>query len=157
MRLKAYDIVQASGKVSSESFEKVFTASQLRIRKGGTLELNRKAVRTPTDVLLDPVSAQDKAFDTAVAQLAKDNGISVAFSVRSVLEVRGLDRVRLLRNIVFAARICMKMRVNTMIVSGAADSYGLRDPELLMAFGQLIGLTKSQSEWSISEAYGDFI
>ena len=154
--MKVFDIAQATGSVASEGFEKVFTFTQLRIKKGGTLELNRKAVRTPTDVLLDPVSAQDKAFDTAVAQLAKDNNISVAFSLRSVLETRGLDRVRILRNIVFAVKICMKMRVNTMIVSGATDSYGLRDPQLLIAFGQLIGLTKAQAEWSISEAYGDF-
>lgn len=134
-------------------FENYIDSSELIVRRGGTLEANRAAVRTKTDVLLDPVSAQDKAFDTAVAQLALDNDISIAFSVKSVKSVYGLDRVRLIRNMCFAMEICKKMRNNILIVSNASTVYELKDATILSSFGQLLGLSKPKALWSISEAY----
>lgn len=137
-------------------FQKFLPASELKIKKGGALELNRKAVRTAR-ILLDPVSPQDKAFDTAVAQIAKDNDVAIAFSVKSVIDAKGLDKVRILRNICFAVEICKKMKNNVMIVSNASDKFDSKDAVVLMAFGQLIGLSKTQAQWSISHSYDGFV
>ena len=68
-------------KADSMNFQKYLSDKDLKIKKGGTLELNRKIVRIKANqILLDPAAAS-KVFDTAVAQIAKDNNVAIAFSV----------------------------------------------------------------------------
>ncbi|NYZ79741.1 hypothetical protein H0N95_00650 [Candidatus Micrarchaeota archaeon] len=154
--MKKTDIIQnekLSPLAKENGFDEFILASKLSIKKGGTLEANRKIVNSKTRILLDPVSAEDRAFDTAVSQIAKDNDIAIAFSVKSVVESRGLDQIRLLRNIRFAVDICLKMRNNIIIITNAADEYELRDALSLQAFGELIGLSKTQAFWAMTNAY----
>lgn len=153
--MKPNDIIQKKEILQNAKklgFENIILSSENFIKKGGNLELNRKIVRT-AKILLDPVSATEKAFDTAVSQIAKDNDVAIAFSLKSVLDAKGLDKARILRNISFAVEICKKMKNTILIVSNATDEYELRDPVLLEAFGQLIGLSEAQSKWAMREAY----
>ncbi|MEM0372403.1 MAG: RNase P subunit p30 family protein [archaeon] len=158
--MKKIDIIQNEALLKSakeNGFDEYDLASRLPMKKGGTLEANRKIVDSRAKILLDPVSAEDRAFDTAVAQIAKDNDVAIAFSLKSLLDSSGLDRIRLLRNMRFAAAICAKMKNNIIIISNASDDFELRDALSLQAFGELIGLTPAQAKWAMSEAYEGFV
>ena len=150
---KYFDIVFTEDSTNL-GFEKVFNGKNLKINLGGILEKNRKAVRQKNTILLDPV-LRDKAFDTAVAQIAKDNNVTIAFSFNSLLRQNGLDRVRTLKNIQEAVKICQKMKNNILICSAASDKWEQRDPQVLTGFGTILGLTLPQAKWSLSEAYED--
>ena len=157
--MKAHDIVM--NKESTEfaqkfGFEKVLVADG-KIVVGGTLEKNRRAVRSKnTKVLLDPAS-ESREFDTAVAQIAKDNDVVIAFSISSLLGKRGMDRIRLLKNMQTAVEYCKKAGNQIMIISGARNKYEMRNPKTLVAFGLLLGLTKPQAIWAISDVYEGLI
>jgi RNase P/RNase MRP subunit p30 len=126
---------------------------QANVVVGGDLEKNRAAVRRKgVDVLLDPVDERRHEFDTAVAQIAKDNGVAIGFSLASMLRVKGAARARLIRNATFAMTICRKMRVPVVIVSGARNVYGMRAPLDLAAIGEVLGLEPLQAVWAVSEA-----
>ncbi len=153
---KYYDIVQCEEARKHEKklgFEKMLLASELRLKKGGSLEANRKAVRTKTDVLLDPVSPTGLFFDTAVAQVAKDNNVVIAFSLNSLLSLKGVQRVKMLANMQKALGICLKMKNEVMVISHAEDEYGARDALSLVGLGVLLGLSKPQALWVVSNVY----
>jgi RNase P/RNase MRP subunit p30 len=125
---------------------------KFNVAKGGSLETNREAVRKPVHVLLDPVDVTRRFFDTAVAQIAKDNGVAIGISLASLLAVRGPNRARLLRNVIYMLKICRKLRNDVIIVSGASDPLGMRYPQDLASIGSLLGLDRPQSEWAVSQA-----
>ena len=118
------------------------------------MEKNRKAVRQKDSILLDPVLVS-KCFDTAVAQIAKDNNVTIAFSLNSVLSQDGLDRIRILKNIQETIQICLKRKNQIMICSAAKNKNQVRDPLILQGFGNIIGLDLPKAQWALSEAYGD--
>jgi len=126
---------------------------KVNIVKGGSLEVNRAAVRDKrVQVLLDPVSADKKFFDTAVARIAKDNNITIGVSLASLLDTNGLMKVKLLRNITSMITICNKLSTRVVIVSGARNKWGMRAPQDLASIGSFIGLDEAQSLWTVSQA-----
>ncbi|MFH0986727.1 MAG: RNase P subunit p30 family protein [Candidatus Micrarchaeota archaeon] len=150
-----YDIVQNEKCAvvgQNMGFAQCFTPKQLKIRRGGGLEQNRKAVRSSIDVLLDPATEERLEFDTAVAQLAFDSKIAVVFSLNSVLAARGAAKARLIKNMQSAVAICQKLKCNIAVVSNADEPVELRYPNDLIAFGTLLGMTKLQSKWAVSKA-----
>jgi len=154
-----YDLV--SDKLKSRAhemgFEKYLYEKEAKAKQGGELELNRKIVRTKeVQILLDPVS-YTKEFDTAVAQMARDNNVAIAFSLSKLLEMNGLKQVIYLRNLKEAVKITQRKKAVIIICTNAKNEHQLRTPELLIAFGQLIGLTKQQARWSLNQAYEGII
>ena len=144
-------------KADSMNFQKYLSDKDLKIKKGGTLELNRKIVRTKTNkILLDP-AATSKVFDTAVAQIAKDNKIAIAFSISCFLKEKGINKVRLLKNMNESMAICLKMKNDIILCSNAVDEWQLKDKELLIGFGVLLGMTRNQAKWAINQVYEDLI
>lgn len=133
-------------------YNEVYLESDFRIVKGGSLARNQKAVRSKIDILLDPTSSRGLEFDSAVAQVAHDNDITIAFSLASILDSKGLDRITLLRNIKFVIQLCKKKGAEVALVTGARDVYGVRDPLDLVSLGIMLGLTRPQAVWSVSEA-----
>ena len=126
--------------------------NELKIERGGTLKLNQKIIRKKgVQILLDPVTSKAKEFDTAIAQVAKDNGVAIAISLAQILDTQGLDRVRLLKNLFHVIKICKKMKNDVVLVSGARNIYELRSPRELASIGVLLGLTEAQALWAISE------
>ena len=119
--------------------------------RGGELALNQAIVRKKgVNVLLDPIGLKSE-FDTAVGQIAKDNGVFIGISLRNIIEAKQVHRPRILSNLSSMVGICKKMRNDIIIVSGAKDIYGMRAPEDLASIGTLVGLTRAQSLWSIAE------
>jgi len=156
LKRKAYDVVENKEclKLCKKlGFEKVFTTKEIKIMKGGALSKNQNIVRTKgVKILLDPTTSKKMEFDSAVAQIAHDKDVAIAFSLDSILNAKGLDRVSLIRNIKFVIELCKKKNAEVIIISGAKDVYGMRSPEDLAALGTMLGLTKPQALWSISKA-----
>ena len=128
-------------------------AGMVNLVSGGSLETNQKAVRTPkkVHVLLDPVNEREKTFDTAIAQIARDNQIAIGFSLSSFLKSKGIQRVKLFKNAAYAVKICLKQKNPIVLVTGAETELGARAPEDLAAFATLLGLTKQQALWAVSK------
>ena len=127
------------------------TRGRINMVRGGELALNQAIVRKKgVDVLLDPIG-QRKEFDTAVGQIAKDYNIFIGISLKSILEAKKSQKPRLLANLASLVGICKKMKNDIIIVSSAKDVYGMRAPEDLAALGFILGLTKAQSLWAVSE------
>jgi ribonuclease P/MRP protein subunit RPP1 len=149
----SYDIVfseEAKKAADQMGFNIIFTDQDLKIVKGGSLEKNRKAVRSKIDLLLDPTTNKGLEFDSAVAQVAHDNNVAVGFSLDSMIS-QGDKFPGLLRNIKFAVKLCLKKKADIVIITGAKDKYGVRTPKDLIAIGELLGLTRPQAVWAISE------
>ena len=124
---------------------------KLNFVRGGELSLNQAIVRKKgVNVLLDPIGLRSE-FDTAVGQIAKDNGVFIGIFLRNIIEAKHAQRPRLLSNLSSMVRICKKIGNDMIIVSGARDIYGMRAPEDLASIGPLVGLTRAQSLWAISE------
>jgi len=154
-----YDLVsdELKSKASEMGFKKYLSEKDVKIKQGGSLELNRKIVRTKgVQVLLDPVSFT-KEFDTAVAQIAKDNNVSIAFSLNSVLNLKGVSQVLYLRNLKEAVKICLKQKNNILICSNARDESRLKDANVLIGFGMFLGMSKPQAKWSLNQAYEPYV
>ena len=150
-----YDIVsdELKSKAKEFGFAKYLSEKEVKIEEGGELELNRKIVRTKKiQVLLNPVSVT-KEFDTAVAQIAKDNEVTIGFSLNSVLKLKGVQQVLYLRNMKEAVKICLKMRNNIIICSDAKKETELKSSFALIGFGVFLGMTKQQAKWSLNQAY----
>lgn len=148
-----YDIVfsEEAKKAAEElGFDLVLTEKDLKIVKGGSLDKNQKAVRSHIDLLLDPTTSKGIEFDSAVAQVAADNDITIGFSLDNLMAHE--NNPGLLRNMGFVIELCIKKKADVAIITGAKDKYGVRTPEDLIAIGQLLGLTKPQAQWAISEA-----
>lgn len=126
--------------------------NELKLERGGSLRLNQAIVRKKgVQILLDPVTPKAKEFDTAIAQVAKDNGVAIGISLAQILDAVGPDRVRLLKNLFHLIKICKKMKNDVVIVSGARNVYEMRAPKELASIGVLIGLSELQALWAISE------
>jgi len=154
LKTVSYDIVfspEAKKAAEDSGFDIVFTDNDLKIVRGGSLEKNQKAVRLKIDLLLDPATPKGMEFDSAVAQVAHDNGVTIGFSLDNLL-LHENHLSGLIRNINFVVRLCIKKKADIAIISGAKDKYEVRTPEDLVAIGQLLGLTKPQARWAISEA-----
>ena len=154
-----YDLVsdELKSKASEMGFEKYLSEKDVKVKQGGGLELNRKIIRTKgMQVLLDPVSFK-KEFDTAVAQVAKDKGVSIAFSLNSVLKLKGIQQVLYLRNMKEAVKICLKKKNNIIICSNAMKENELKDANLLVGFALFLGMSLPQAKWSINQAYEGLI
>jgi len=74
-----------------------------------------------------------------------------------LLETFGLERVGLIRNLKFVIELCKKKNTEIVLISGANDVYGMRTPQDLASVGVMLGLTKPQALWSVSQAYGGWL
>ncbi len=159
--MKWYDLVrnpELKEEALSLGFDKVFSFEEVNAFEGGSLEKNRKIVRKKKALLVDPV-VKGKEFDSAVAQVAKDNNVTIVFTLKRLLEAHGYERARLLRAEISAIQLCLKKKVNFIICSGAEDEYDLRQPLILSRVGLVFGLTLPKSKWVVGKAYeaGDVV
>lgn len=126
---------------------------KINIVKGGPFEVNKAAVRKRgVDVLLDPVNVEEHNFDTAIANIARDNGVAIGISLNLILKTQGLNRIRLFRNMRAMLALCLKAGNEIVFVSGAHDTYGMRAPLELASIGILLGLDWPKALWCVSEA-----
>ncbi|MCD6522321.1 MAG: hypothetical protein J7K68_01110 [Candidatus Diapherotrites archaeon] len=125
------------------------TKDVITIVKGGTLDVNRKIVRSNCDVLLDPVG-QKMEVDTAILRIAKERGITMGISLSQFFGTRGMRRIRMLHNYMNFIRLCNKIGSRVVLTTNASDISEQRQPIHLISFGVMLGMTKQQAKWSIS-------
>jgi len=121
-------------------------SGKVNVVVGGDEKINQAAVRTKgVDVLLNPVNESEHAFDTATARVAKENGVTIAFSFGTILRTKGVQRVKLLKNFSFAIAIAKKMKANVAIFSMAEDEWTSRSPVDMAAMMKVLGLTEAEA------------
>ncbi len=134
------------------STQKGFQKSvQPKFIKGGSEEANRKAVRSRTQVLLDPLDSGKMTIDTASLQVAKDNDVTIGITFRQFLVASKFKRIRLIVAYRKLIQICLRKKNRILLSSGAENEWELRSPEQLIAFGVFLGLTRQQAKWSITK------
>ncbi len=124
----------------------------LAIRRGGSLDENRKIVRSKAQVLLNPITSGKLTVDSAVVEIAKQRGVAIAISFRQFLVASRFKRARLISAYSKLIQLCLKMKVRVILVSDARDAWEARAPEQLIALGVLLGLNPQQAKWAIAKA-----
>ncbi|MBN3037292.1 MAG: hypothetical protein JW834_02510 [Candidatus Diapherotrites archaeon] len=119
--------------------------------RGGSLELNRLVVRSKAHVLLDPIADGKMSVDSAVVQVAKDNGVAFGISLAQFLRVSRSRRAHLINAYRRLVQLCTRMGARIVLVSDARDAFGIRSPVQLVSLGVLLGLSVNQAKWSVSE------
>jgi len=137
-------------------FTKVFV-NKFKIISGGSHKQNQEALRKKIDILMDPVIHDKRNFDPGMAQIAKQKNITIAISLKSILEKSRVERINYLRNIQNMLKLCQRVGVNVIIISDAKNIYHMRNPEQLASIGCFFGLTKSKQIWCVSSAYEGLI
>ncbi|MCD4739867.1 hypothetical protein K8R43_01595 [archaeon] len=114
--------------------------------RGGTLEQNKKTVRSPCDVLLDATR-----IDPNVVQVAKDNNVTFGITLHQFLYTKQFKRASLIRSYFRLIKLYNKMNSSILLVSGANNNFEVRTPEQLASLGIFLGQTKRQARWSTSK------
>lgn len=114
--------------------------------RGGTLEQNKKIVRSPCDVLLDAT-----LVDSSVVQVANDNDVAFGISLHQFLYSRGMKRARLFLYYQRLLKLYDKMDAKVLLVSGANNNFEVRPPKQLISMGVFLGQTKQQAKWSVTQ------
>ncbi|MBD3155292.1 MAG: PHP domain-containing protein [Candidatus Aenigmarchaeota archaeon] len=121
--------------------------------KGGTLNLNRKAVETPeVDLLLHPeFERRDSGFNHTMAKLAKENKVAIEINFREILLSSKNTRAHIIHNISNNVKLCKKYKAPLIICSGAFSHLQMKDPKVLISMGKLLGLELNEAKKSLSE------
>ncbi len=123
----------------------------LAISRGGSLDENRRIVRSKADVLLNPITSGKLTVDSAVVEIAKQRGVTIAIGFSQFLRASSLRRARLISAYGKLIQLCLKMKVRVLLVSDASSEWEARAPEQLIALGVLLGLSEQQAKWSITK------
>lgn len=145
------------------AFGKELGFSELRhcttgIFMGKGIDENKQAIRhNGISVLADPADARGICMDTALLTVAKDKEKAILFSLRPILEARNYQRAKVIHNMCQAMALAKKSRATVLVASLAQDKYGMRPPQQLAAFGQMLGMSRKEAEWAITEAPKKFM
>ncbi|MCD6414390.1 MAG: hypothetical protein J7L23_02055 [Candidatus Diapherotrites archaeon] len=139
---KTYPFVE----LQPEELDRAYDSTKVVFVRGGTLEQNKKIVRSPCDVILDATSV-----DSAVVQVAIDNNVTFGISLHQFLYSKKLRRAKLIGFYTRLVKLYNNMGANIVLVSGATNNFEARPPEQLASLGMLLGQTKRQAKWSISK------
>ncbi len=106
---------------------------------GGTVSANKNAVASKRiDFLFQPVGTQRFEFDSALANTARDNNVSIAVSFSDFLDASQRDLVSLFRNYFLLSKICRRAGAKIVIFSGANNANGMRAQADLESFLALL-------------------
>lgn len=114
--------------------------------RGGTLEQNKKIVRSPCDIILDALNV-----DSSIVQVALDNDVTFGISLHQFLYSKRLKRIKLIKAYRRLIKLYVDMGARILLVSGATNNFEARPPMQLASLGVFLGLTKQQAKWSISK------
>ncbi len=121
------------------------------VRSSNTLEKNKKIVRAPCDGIVDPIYPRANVLDYNALTTARDNDITLVFTLSRFLSVKGIERAKLIARARLLIRMALKKGVRILLASGAEHPFDLRTPYQLESFGVLLGLSWKKAEWSITK------
>jgi len=121
--------------------------------KGSDLNLNRKAVQTKeVDILTHPeLDRKDSGFNHTMAKLAAENNVAIEIDFREILLSSKNTRAYIMHKIQENVKLCKKFKVPIIICSGAITHWQLKDPNVLISMGCLLGLDINEAKKSLSE------
>lgn len=127
---------------------------------GGVDEVNRAASECwEVDILLHPEFNREKdfmdyknaGFDHVMASFMAECGVALGVDFSQLLGCSGRTIVQLLGRIRQNIRIALKYKVPVVLVSNAADKFGLRAPLDFASISPLIGVPEHLSKKVVSD------
>ncbi|MEM7825246.1 MAG: RNase P subunit p30 family protein [Candidatus Aenigmatarchaeota archaeon] len=127
--------------------------------RGGSLELNREACKTPeVDILTHPeLDRQDSGLNHVLAKLAAENLTAIEINFREVMFTTKKTRCFVLKNIKQNVELAKKYKAPLIICSGAINHFEMRDPYSLISLGCQLGLDLKEAKEAISKTPQEII
>ena len=97
------------------------------------------------DFLLMPFSGDKEFFDTALANLALQNKVSIVLSFSDVLNSSTSQFDLHLKNYLLLVKICKKYKVNLHVFSGARNEYEMRSTKNLSSLLSVLGMSQEEA------------
>ncbi|AJF60828.1 MAG: hypothetical protein J4224_04735 [Candidatus Diapherotrites archaeon] len=102
--------------------------------KGSTVQLNKFAVASKVDFLLQPIDSGKLRFDTAIARVAMQNNVRVCFLFSEFLEAKPFQRALMLKNAFMVSKLARKFGCSLQVFSGATSEWEMRHERGLQNF-----------------------
>ncbi|RLG21111.1 hypothetical protein DRN74_03695 [Candidatus Micrarchaeota archaeon] len=115
-------------------------------------ESKRQLRNKMIDIILDPFDKRGLFIDSAFLNIAKQKQISIGISFSKFLRADENSRIRLLHNMRRLTALVSKLKGDLVLMSLAAEIYEMRSPEQLILFGEMLGLSRAQATWCITES-----
>ena len=113
--------------------------------RGSSVALNNFAVSNRgIDFLLQPVGSGKLEFDTAIARVAADRAVPIAFLFSEYLNANPFQRSLLFKNSFLAVKLMKRFKANAFFFSGAKEVDELRAVEDLSSFAVMLGFSREQ-------------
>ena len=135
------------------ALEKVREFATIVIVLGGNYKINRAACEDArVDILAHPDFGRlDSGLDEACLQKAFENNVAIEINFREILNNFRRQRSQILQNAQINARLAREMKNKTILCSGAANIWEMRDPRQLIALAENLGLELNRGFASITE------
>lgn len=113
---------------------------------GSSLKAKEFAVSNKkVSFLLHATSAGKPEFDTALCTLARQNNVFIAILFSDFLNQKNFNNSLLLKNYLFALKLCKKKKVPVAFFSGASKPEELRQVKDLASFAVMLGYFREEA------------
>ncbi|MFP4115965.1 MAG: RNase P subunit p30 family protein [Candidatus Aenigmatarchaeota archaeon] len=131
---------------------KVRQKVEVVIVEGGDFDINRATTEeSRVDILAHPeYKRKDPGMDHKTSKMAAENDVSVGLVFHNLHQTYGKVRSHVLRHMKRCMQLCEKYDTKLILLSGARDRYGLRDPRELASLGKILGRESSEVLQSVS-------
>lgn len=100
----------------------------------------------------DTLKYRRSGIDKVTAKFASKTHVSIVFNFNNFLNSNGIRRAVIFGRMLYNMKLCRKYRTPIIITSGARNSKELVGTGELIAFGEMLGLTKKEAKLSLSFA-----
>ncbi len=115
------------------------------------LEQNRQAIETEgIDALICPYTPAYNGLNYVMARLARENNVSIGFSLKDLIFTDKRTRADLFRNMLEAAKFAKKARCKIVLTSEPITKWDLRSHSELLSFGRVLGFQDPQIKEGLS-------
>lgn len=132
---------------------KVRQKAEVVIVQGGDFEVNKAAVRdSRVDILAHPeYRRKDSGMDHKTTRMASTNDVAIGFVLHPLTKTYGKVRSHILDHMKRNLELCEKYNARPVVMSGARNVYGMKDPRELAALPDVLGSGKNESMEMVSE------
>lgn len=129
------------------------------LARGGDLNLNREACKTPeVDILTHPEYERfDSGLNHVLVKDAAKNNVAVEVNFREILITSKATRSKVLANIQNNIKLAKKFKAPIILCSGAISHWELRDFYCLISFATQLGLELKEAKTAISKVSENII
>lgn len=120
--------------------------------RGGDLSVNRFAVETPeVDVLTHPeYGRNDSGLNHVLVKQAAKHSVAIEINFHEIVSVSKNTRAKILANMKRNVLLAKKLHAPIVTCSGAVSHWGMKDPQVLSSFANLLGLDLNEAKNSVS-------